>query len=311
MRHFPPWCNSRVARQKNRYRMFERFKRNVQASFPEEEVPALIRRDELDEKVRNILLESDVSFESAEKIVEIFRDRMGKVKRKIDYQVVLDELKETLREILAEFDTDFDFLNPGKAPYVVLFLGINGTGKTTTVAKLAHYVRKNGKRVVLAASDTFRAGAIEQLSQLGENIGVNVIKHSAKSDPSSVAYDAIEHARARNLDYVLIDSAGRMQTNKNLIDEMKKIRRVSKPDLTLLVLDSMTGQDAVNQADTFLKETSFDGIVLTKLDTDARGGAVLTITMELEKPIYFVGVGQKMDDLMKFESNWYLDKIIT
>lgn len=290
--------------------MFERFKKRVKESFPDEGAPSVIRKEELEEKVRNILLEADVSYDSAERIVEMFTDRMGKVKRKIDYQLVLSELKETIRDVLSEQKSELDFLEPGKSPFVVLFLGINGTGKTTTVAKLATYVKKNGKRVVLAASDTFRAGAIEQLTQLGENIGVNVIKHVAKSDPSSVAYDAIEHARARNLDFVLIDSAGRMQTNRNLLDEMKKIRRVSKPDLTVLVLDSMIGQDAVHQAETFMKETPFDGIILTKLDTDARGGAVLTIAMELQKPIYFVGTGQGMEDIIPFDVDWYLDRII-
>ncbi len=290
--------------------MFEKFRKRVEESFPEEDIPSTIRREELDDRVRNILLEADVSFESAERIVDLFRDKMGKVRKKVDYQAVVEVLRETLQEILDEHSSDLDFLNPGKSPYIVLFLGINGTGKTTTVAKMAYYVKSNGKRSVLAASDTFRAGAIEQLVQLGERIGVNVIKHSPKSDPSSVAFDAIEHARARNLDYVLIDSAGRMQTNKNLLDEMKKIRRVAKPDLTILVLDSMIGQDAVHQAETFLKETPYDGIILTKLDTDARGGAILTIAMELEKPIFFLGVGQDMDDIMKFDADWYLERIL-
>lgn len=290
--------------------MFDRLRKRLKESFPEDETPAVIRREEVEDRIRNVLLEADVSFESAEKIVELFQERLGKVKRKVDYQLILGELRETIREILAEQETDMDFLNPGKSPFIVLFLGINGTGKTTTVAKIAHYVKSNGKRVVLAASDTFRAGAIEQLTQLGESLGVNVIKHVARSDPSSVAYDAIEHARARNLDYVLIDSAGRMQTNKNLIDEMKKIKRVSKPDLTILVLDSMIGQDAVHQAETFMKETSFDGIILTKLDTDARGGAILTVAIEMKKPIFFVGVGQDMGDLIKFDVDWYLDRIL-
>lgn len=290
--------------------MFDRFKKQLQESFPEDETPTVIRREEVEDRIMNVLLEADVSLESAEKIVDKFQDRLGKVKRKVDYQLILEVLKDTIRDILTEQKPELDFLNPGKSPFVVLFLGINGTGKTTTVAKLAQYVKNNGRRVVLAASDTFRAGAIEQLTQLGENLGVNVIKHVAKSDPSSVAFDAIEHARARKLDYVLIDSAGRMQTNKNLIDEMKKIKRVSKPDLTILVLDSMIGQDAVHQAETFMKETSFDGIILTKLDTDARGGAILTIAMEMEKPIFFVGVGQGMDDIIRFDVDWYLDKIL-
>jgi fused signal recognition particle receptor len=193
---------------------------------------------------------------------------------------------------------------------VILFLGINGTGKTTTVAKIANYLKRNGKRVVVAAGDTFRAGAIEQLSLLCQDIGVNLIKHEAGSDPASVAFDAIDHAKARNLDYVLIDSAGRMQTNKNLLEEMKKMKRVAKPDLTVLVLDAMIGQDAVYQAETFMKETSFDCVVLTKLDTDARGGAIITIADQLRKPVLFLGVGQGMDDIMEFSTEWYLDRVL-
>ncbi len=142
------------------------------------------------------------------------------------------------------------------------------------------------KKVVISASDTFRAGAIEQISILGKNIGVEVIKHDFKSDPASVAFDAIEHARARSLDYVLIDSAGRMQTNKNLLDEMKKIKRVSKPDLTLLVLDAMIGQDVIEQANTFAREINFDGIILTKLDTDSKGGAVISVSTEIKNQYY-------------------------
>jgi len=139
---------------------------------------------------------------------------------------------------------------------------------------------------------------------------VNVIKHTAGSDPSSVAFDAIEHAKARDIDYVLVDSAGRMQTNKNLIDEMRKIKRVAKPDLTVMVLDSMIGQDAYNQAEVFMNEIKFDSVVLTKLDTDARGGAVLTIVHQLKKPVLFLGTGQGFDDLIKFDPEWYIDKII-
>ena len=164
--------------------------------------------------------------------------------------------------------------------------------------------------MVLAASDTFRAGAIEQISILGSNLGVNVIKHTAGSDPSAVAFDAIEHAKARDIDYVLVDSAGRMQTNKNLIDEMRKIKRVAKPDLTVMVLDSMIGQDAYNQAEVFMNEIKFDSVVLTKLDTDARGGAVLTIVHQLKKPVLFLGTGQGYDDLIKFDTKWYIEKII-
>lgn len=291
--------------------MFENLKKKFNSTLSSTEfISGTIRREEINDRIREILLEADVSYDTTENIVTAFEERLGKVKRKVDYHVIKEELKNTLKDLIAEPEDGIDILNPGKKPYVILFLGINGTGKTTTIAKIAKFLKDNGKRVVIAASDTFRAGAIEQISILGDRIGVKVIKHEAGSDPSSVAYDAIEHARARNVDYVLIDSAGRMQTNRNLLDEMKKINRVSKPDMTVLVLDAMIGQDAINQADTFLKEISFDSVVLTKLDTDARGGAIITISVELNKPILFVGIGQEMDDILSFEPDWYLSKIL-
>lgn len=269
-----------------------------------------IRKSEIEENIRNVLLESDVSFDTSDRIIEELTEFISRVKKRITKDEVMVALKDSLTGILEENRSDFDILAPGKKPFVILFLGINGTGKTTTVARLANYLKKNNKRVVIAASDTFRAGAIEQLSILSERVGVNLIKHEAGSDPASVAFDAIEHANARNLDYVLIDSAGRMQTNKNLIEEMKKMKRVAKPDMTILVLDAMIGQDAVYQAETFNKETPFDAVILTKLDTDARGGAILTISDQLKKPILFIGVGQEMDDIQPFDPEWYLERIL-
>lgn len=289
--------------------MFESLKKKFGKAVQEVEGEE-IRKADIEESIRNILLESDVSFDTAERITGEMADFISRVKKRISRTEVMDALRESLTNILTENTTDFDMLNPGKKPFVVLFLGINGTGKTTTVSKLAYYLKKNNRRVVLAASDTFRAGAIEQLAILSERVGVNLIKHEAGNDPASVAFDAIEHANARKLDYVLIDSAGRMQTNKNLIEEMKKMRRVAKPDMTILVLDAMIGQDAVHQAETFLKETPFDGVILTKLDTDARGGAILTISDQLKKPILFIGVGQEMDDLQPFDPQWYLERIL-
>jgi len=270
----------------------------------------IIRRDDVESTITNILLEADVDYDTAEIITQRLDTKIVKAGRKIEMDLVKEYLKETISEVLGEIPPAEDILNVPKKPYVILFLGINGTGKTTTISKIANYLRKNGKRVVLAASDTFRAGAIEQISILGSNLGVNVIKHTAGSDPSSVAFDAIEHAKARDIDYVLVDSAGRMQTNKNLIDEMRKIKRVAKPDLTVMVLDSMIGQDAYNQAEVFMNEIKFDSVVLTKLDTDARGGAVLTIVHQLKKPVLFLGTGQGFDDLIKFDPEWYIDKII-
>ena len=270
----------------------------------------IIRRDEIDDKIRTILLDSDVSFDTTEKIIEDMDTFIRKSKKRVSMDNVKVALRETLKEIMSSESPRFDILNPGKKPYIVLFLGINGTGKTTSIAKLAYYLKNHGKKVVVSASDTFRAGAIEQLTFLCNMIDVPLIKNSAGSDPASVAFDAVQHAAAKNIDYVLIDSAGRMQTNKNLLDEMKKIKRVAKPDITVLVLDAMIGQDAVSQADTFLKEISFDAIILTKLDTDAKGGAVLTMSNEIKKPIIFVGIGQEMDDFIPFTPEWYLDKIL-
>ncbi|MHB1470484.1 MAG: signal recognition particle-docking protein FtsY [Thermoplasmataceae archaeon] len=291
--------------------MFEGIKNKFSNLFKKlPEGTEIIRRDEVENTITNILLEADVDYDTAETITERLDRKIVKSGRKIEMSLVKEYLKETINEVISEVPPAQDILKAEKKPYVILFLGINGTGKTTTISKVANYLRKNGKRVVLAASDTFRAGAIDQISILGSNLGVNVIKHTAGSDPSSVAFDAIEHARARDLDYVLVDSAGRMQTNRNLIDEMRKIKRVAKPDLTVMVLDSMIGQDAYNQAEVFMNEIKFDSVVLTKLDTDARGGAVLTIVHQLKKPVLFLGTGQGFDDLIKFDPEWYIEKII-
>ncbi len=289
--------------------MFESLKRKFSKALKEEDGQE-IRKTEIEDNIRTILLESDVSFDTAERIISELESFVSRSKKRVNMDDVKGAVRDSVEAILQENETDIDLLNPEKKPMVILFLGINGTGKTTTVAKIANYLNKNNKRVVVAASDTFRAGAIEQLNILCDKIGVHLIKHEAGSDPASVAFDAIEHANARNLDFVLIDSAGRMQTNKNLLEEMKKMRRVAKPDLTILVLDAMIGQDAVYQAETFNKETPFDAVILTKLDTDARGGAILTISDQLKKPILFVGVGQEMEDLQPFDYKWYLDRIM-
>lgn len=269
-----------------------------------------IRKTEVEDNIRSILLESDVSFDTAERIISDLGTFIDQSKKRVSMKDVKGAIRASVEDILKENESDIDILNTEKKPTVILFLGINGTGKTTTVAKIANYLKENNKRVVVAASDTFRAGAIEQLSILCDRIGVHLIKHETGSDPASVAFDAVEHANARNLDFVLIDSAGRMQTNKNLLQEMKKMRRVAKPDLTVLVLDAMIGQDAVHQAETFNKETPFDAVILTKLDTDARGGAILTISDQLKKPILFVGTGQEVKDIMPFDYNWYIDRIM-
>ncbi|OWP56413.1 MAG: signal recognition particle-docking protein FtsY [Thermoplasmatales archaeon B_DKE] len=290
--------------------MFDGLKNLFKHDIPEDEEVLNAKKGEIEDEIRTVLLESDVSFEAVEVLEDDIRKRIDRIK-KISKSTLMGIVRDTIRDALMTSQLDFDLLTVEQKPYTVLFLGINGTGKTTTIAKVAKYLKDAGKRSVISASDTFRAGAIDQISILGDRVGVKVIRHEIGSDPSAVAFDAIEHARARGLDYVLIDSAGRMQTNKNLVDEMKKIRRVSKPNLTVLVLDSMVGQDVLNQAETFLKEIGFDAIILTKLDTDAKGGSLLSIVISMKKPVLFLCTGQGMDDIVRFDPDWYLDKIFS
>ena len=258
------------------------------------------------------LMEADVAVDVIEKIKEdIKKDLVGKkVKLGADIgKIVENSLKRSLRSILdRKFDFD-EFAKDCEKPCVIMFLGVNGTGKTTVIAKMAKYLMAKGYSVVLAASDTFRAGAIEQISIHGENLGVKVIKHQAGGDPAAVAYDAIEHAKAKHRDFVLIDTAGRMQTNRNLMDEMKKIKRVAKPHLTIFVGDALAGNDAIEQAKTFDKEVGVDAVILTKIDADAKGGAAISIAYEIGKPIIFLGTGQGYDDLMKFDVDWFINRI--
>ncbi len=287
--------------------MFDSLKRKFQEAFSRS--PGTILYGDLEPEILEILLSADVSYDTAVKISEKTKSILPKQK-KIDIMEARDAFRQSMREILVSGGDAVDLLSVTTKPYKILFIGINGTGKTTTIAKVASYLKENDKRSVMAASDTFRAGAIEQLEALSGKVGIPIIKHAAGSDPSSVAFDAIEHAKAKKLDFVLIDSAGRMQTNRNLMEEMKKIKRISKPDLTVLVLDAMIGQDAISQAQTFFKEVTYDCVVMTKMDTDARGGAILSVTDELKKPVLFIGTGQNISDLQKFEVDWYLSKIL-
>ncbi|HEX9709024.1 MAG TPA: signal recognition particle-docking protein FtsY, partial [Candidatus Thermoplasmatota archaeon] len=207
-------------------------------------------------------------------------------------------------------DADFDAtVDGGPRPFVIMFVGINGTGKTTTIARIAHRLKRRGLTPVIAAGDTFRAGAIDQLEVHATRLGVKLIKNQPGSDPAAVAFDAVEHARARHKEVVLVDTAGRMQTNTGLMDEMKKIKRVAKPHLTLFIGDAWVGNDAVSQATAFDRAVGVDGVVLTKIDTDATGGAALSIAHAIGKPIFFVGVGQGYDDLQPFSRTWMVERI--
>ena len=264
------------------------------------------------------LLQGDVAMEVATEVVEsVKNDLVGKkIKRSND---ITEYTFMALRNAVAEI---IDI--PGKSmtemieekkqqgePLVVMFVGINGTGKTTTIGKLANYYLKKGYTPVIAASDTFRAGAIEQVTYHADNVGVKIIKHKKGSDPAAVAFDAVEHAKAQGKELVLIDTAGRMQTNTNLMDEMKKIKRVSKPDLVIFVGDALTGNDATEQAKKFNEAIDIDGVILTKADADSKGGASLSIGYVIKKPIMFLGVGQGYDDIMEYDAEWMLDQLFS
>jgi len=228
---------------------------------------------------------------------------------------LFDVLKEVITDILTP-EKDINLLdeinikNSKNVPYIIVFLGVNGTGKTTTIAKIAHYLKNNNLSSVAAASDTFRAAAIEQLSYHMQNIGIRVIKHEYKSDPASVAFDAIQHATAKGINVVLVDTAGRQVSNKNLMREMQKIVKVAEPDLVLFIGDSLAGNDALTQAKEFNNSVGIDANILTKLDADAKGGAALSISYETKKPILFVVTGQGYDDLEPFNREMFISNIL-
>ena len=289
--------------------MFEGFRKRLGGIFSSKNREEVFKKSELGGRVLEALIESDVSVAVAERISDISEKFVEKSGGKITESQMFSIIRRSVKSVLDSVEAPVDIFKPPKKPYVIMFLGVNGGGKTTTIAKLAALLRSKGSRVVLSASDTFRAGAIEQIAHWSNEVGVELIRHDKGSDPSSVAYDAITHAVARKMDYVLIDTAGRMQNNKNLVEEMKKIKRVAKPDLTLLILDAMIGQDALLQGKTFMDDIGFDGIVITKLDTDAKGGLLISLCYELKKPVYFIGIGQRVEDIMGFDSGWYLERL--
>lgn len=261
------------------------------------------------------LLEADVALETVEALREKIKEKLVGKKVRIGTnkgRLIEEALREAVLDVLTP-EKKIDLLEMIKSkeekPFVIAFVGFNGSGKTTTIAKLANWLKKNGLGVVIAASDTFRAGAIEQVEEHAKRVGVKVIKHDYGADPAAVAYDAIQHAKARGLDVVLIDTAGRNELNRNLMDEMKKIVRVAKPDLVIFVGDSLGGNSVVEQAKQFNEAVRIDGVILTKLDADARGGAALSISHAIGAPILFVGVGQGYDDLKPFDEKWFVERI--
>jgi len=258
------------------------------------------------------LLESDVAYSVIESIKQDIKEEIKDIsfnKAKVG-EIIEDILKNAISHVLKSKKLDFiNFIDDSAKPVVVMFVGVNGSGKTLSIAKITYLLKEKGFSSVMAAGDTFRAGAIEQLSIHADNLGVKIVKHGSGADPAAVAYDAIEHAKAKHKDVVLVDTAGRMQTNINLMDEMAKIKRVAKPDLIIFVGDALAGNDAVDQAKRFNEIVGIDGVILTKVDTDAKGGSALSVAYTIGKPLLFVGIGQDYKDQIPFDAQWMINNI--
>ncbi len=266
--------------------------------------------DEFYEELEEILISADISVTTAEEVVEELRDEVKKEKIK-DEEYVVSLLKDILEDHLTRAEVpEIEY------PAVVVLIGVNGVGKTTTVGKLAEYFLSKKKSVTVAAADTFRAAAADQLTVWAERAGVRIVKHEEGSDPSAVVFDALSSAKARKTDVVIVDTAGRLHVKSNLMEELKKISRVISREYPqanvykLLVLDATTGNNAINQARLFDEAVELDGIVLTKLDSTAKGGFVISLCGELEIPVMFVGTGEKIGDLEIFNPEEFIDGIL-
>jgi fused signal recognition particle receptor len=264
------------------------------------------------------LLENDVALSVADEVCneikgQLLGEAVGRFENKKER--VNDALRDGLYNVL-KAPVNVDLLEAAaikrreRTPLIIVFVGVNGTGKTTTIAKVANLLLKKGYSVVLAGSDTYRAGSIEQLEGHAKRLGIRVIKHPYRSDAAAVAFDAINYARSHGINAVLVDTAGRMQTNRNLIDEMKKIVKVAKPHLTVLVVDALAGNDSVEQARIFDEAVGINGVILTKLDADVKGGAAISIAFAVKKPILFLGIGQLYDDLTSFDPRFVVESIV-
>ncbi len=273
-----------------------------------EKITGRVSEERLNEILDNLLfelVECDVAFPVAEKIINNIREAYRKSPFK-NREEVFKTLNDIVLKIL-EQSKPFDLISEVKktskkeGPAVIVFLGINGVGKTTTIAKIAKKMKDNGLKVVLAAADTYRAGAQEQLEIHARKLGLPVVKHRYGSDPAAVAFDAVNYAKSRRLSAVLIDTAGRMHTDIDLVNELKKIVKVAEPHFRILVVDALTGNDAYEQAKMFEENVGVDGIVIAKMDADVKGGVALTLASEIAKPIIYVGTGQKYDDIEPFD----------
>ncbi|MHA1904327.1 MAG: signal recognition particle-docking protein FtsY [Candidatus Thorarchaeota archaeon] len=264
-----------------------------------------------------VLIQNDVAVEVAEHICDLTKekllgsrtgrlDKISKLFKTALYEAVLDVLTPEHPIDLLQYATE---KKSNGETTTILFVGVNGTGKTTTLAKLANLYKKNGFSIVIAAGDTFRAGSIEQLEEHAERLGIRVIKQNYGADAAAIAYDAVAHAKAKHIDVVLIDSAGRMQSNKNLLNEMKKIVRVAEPDLKIFVGDALAGNDALSQAQKFNEAIEIDGAILTKVDADPSGGAALSVAFVTGRPVVYIGVGQTYDDIQPFNPDWFARRL--
>ncbi len=300
--------------------MFDRLKQQFSKLY-ESVAKTELRGKDLEEVLEEFqleLVEADVAVTVADFISTELREKLEDVQfaRFSDPRAKVREiLEEVLRSVLnrgGRLDL-FELVEKKKAsgePLITVFVGINGTGKTTSIAKLAHILQKKGRTVILASSDTYRSGAIEQLEEHARRIGVKMIKHQYGADPAAVAFDAVNYARAHGINAVLIDTAGRMGTNTNLLEEMKKIVRVTKPDMTILVVDALTGNDAMEQGKVFSQAVKIDGIILAKLDADVKGGNAVSLSYVMGAPVTLVGTGQGYDDLETFDAEYIVKRML-
>jgi len=264
------------------------------------------------EELKKSLVESDVALGVAEKIADDLKANLvgNFIKRKEVEKIIKESFRKSILEIL-HVET-FDLLKKVKTkkPFLIVFLGFNGAGKTTTIARVGYMMKQKGFSCVFAAADSWRAAAIEQLEEHGKKLGIEVIKHKYGADPAAVIFDAVKHAESKNMDVILADTAGRSHANVNLVDELKKIVRVNKPDLKILVLDALTGNDIYDQCKTFDDAVGIDAMILTKADVYEKGGAALSASHTVNKPILYFGVGQKYEDLEKFDANKIVEKLL-
>ena len=267
--------------------------------------------EDLFEELEEVLITSDVGYETSMELIE-------RLRKKIRLQKVteVEKVRDVLKEVVSEFMDDEEKIFEVKKPTILLIIGVNGVGKTTSIGKLAYKYKNEGKKVILAAADTFRAAAIDQLEVWAKRAEVDIVRHQEGSDPAAVVYDALEAFKARNADVLLCDTAGRLHNKKNLMNELEKIRRVIDREFgdaniySLLVLDGTSGQNAVIQAKEFQKVAQLDGIILTKLDGTAKGGVVLSIKESLKIPVVYIGVGEAIEDLQDFDAKAFADALI-